>query len=521
MALQDRVCRQGCLRPCAFLLAALGLLLRLYYYLRDPSIWFDEAAVMLNVLSQSYAGLLGPLEPVANGAPFFLWLEKFLVTGLGDRSWVWRLPALVASCLGVVVFVVVARRLLPPWGAVWATGLFAFSDRLLWHTAEVRPYTLDTLIAVGVVAAWLGTASWGPVKRLLLFTVLCPPLLCLSYPAVFVCAALALVLLPEVRDSGRVATWVCWGFYLGGLAITFSWLLAGPIRVQNLGERACHWGRDWVGQMPDWSHLPGALLWPFVSVFEVLRYDLRPTGGLLVVFAVVGAVWLVRNRGYRVAVLLLGPLAAVMAAACLHRYPCGCGRPILFLTPVAALLVGAAVPVILRRCWGAPGLCAPAPSGAWPRRWCAGVAGLSVLALGLAPIFVSLYRIVKPWPRPDARGAAAYVLTHRGSKDMVVINSWDQVYFYRHFDSRWQCPAARLRQRQAPEARYWVTLNTSMLDEQTGREGVIGKGPWNVCAEREFGQLLVLLLERGDRLPDPARETNCGNELSRRKCMGP
>jgi hypothetical protein len=452
---------------------------------------------MLNVLSKSYGGLLGPLEHAANGPPLYLWLEKCLVTGLGDYPWVWRLPALVASCLGVVVFVVVARRLLSPWGAVWAIGLFAFSDRLLWHTAEVRPYTIDVLVAAGVVAAWSWTGSWGPVKRLLLFTALCPPLLCLSYPAVFVCSALALVLLLDVRHSRRVATWLCFGCYLAALALTASWLATGPIRVQTLGMRVHGFEEAWIRQMPDWSSMAGVLLWPLVSVFEVLRYDLRPTGGMLGICAAGGAVWIIRNRGYRVALLLLGPLLAAMAAAYLHRYPCGCNRPILFLTPAAALLVGAAVPVVLRRGWGDPAPGAAAFPGVWLRRWCARLAGLTVLTLVLTPIFVSLYHIVKPWRRPDARGAAAYVLSHRRGDDMVVINAWDQLYFYRRFDPRWQCSTERLRQWEGTETRYWVTLNTSMLDDQLGRECVIGKGPWKVCAEKEFGELLVLLLERG------------------------
>ncbi|MGH7192608.1 MAG: hypothetical protein ACREJM_03635, partial [Candidatus Saccharimonadales bacterium] len=43
-----------------FLLVGLGL--RLYHYLRCPSLWHDEAALVVNVLDKSFGELLGPLR---------------------------------------------------------------------------------------------------------------------------------------------------------------------------------------------------------------------------------------------------------------------------------------------------------------------------------------------------------------------------------------------------------------------------------------------------------------------------
>src|SRR5438094_2922821 len=42
-------------------LVALGLGLRVYHYARNPSMWHDEAALVLNVLSKGFHELLGPL----------------------------------------------------------------------------------------------------------------------------------------------------------------------------------------------------------------------------------------------------------------------------------------------------------------------------------------------------------------------------------------------------------------------------------------------------------------------------
>jgi Dolichyl-phosphate-mannose-protein mannosyltransferase len=192
---QDGAAARRRLQLLAVVVLTAGLCLRLYHYLSDPSIWFDEAVLMLNVEGKGYAGLLGPLDDAANGPPLFLWLEKGLLTALGDHPWAWRLPAVTASCLGLLLFFFVARRVLSPAGLVWAVGLFALSDRVLWHTVEVRPYTIDALVAVGVLAAWLWTEGWPAARRILLFAALSPFLLCLSYPAAFVSAGPALLLL--------------------------------------------------------------------------------------------------------------------------------------------------------------------------------------------------------------------------------------------------------------------------------------------------------------------------------------
>ncbi|HVS38295.1 MAG TPA: hypothetical protein VMS17_22245, partial [Gemmataceae bacterium] len=493
MLLQNEPGRPARLHVFVLLLAALGLLLRLYCYFCDPSIWFDEAALMLNVLDKSYSGLLGPLEYAANGPPLFLWLEKSLVGWLGDSSWTWRLPALAASCLSLILFVPVAWRVSAPEGAVWAVGLFAFSQRVLWHTVEVRPYTIDVLVAVGVMAAWLYTASWGPVKRLLLAAVLCPLLMCLSYPAVFVCSALALVLLLEIRNSRRAAVWLSYGVYLAGQALTLFWLLRGPVRFQNEGMRASGFEDAWIRQMPDWSTPAGAARWPFMALFEALRYDLHPTGGLLLICAVFGAGWVIRSRGRRLALLVFGPLAAVMAAACLHRYPCGQGRPILFLTPAACLAIGAAVPVLLRWCWDGFARSGQLLVWATPRNWGGRTAGVILASLALSPMLACLYCIAVPQPRPDGRGAAAYILSHRRCDDWVAIDSWDQLYFYRRFDPCWLCPTQRLLKGEEAQSRCWLTINTMMSNYEADEQALTGRQSWDICERKQFGPLIVLL----------------------------
>src|SRR5262245_5623277 len=114
-------------RPVWWLVAA-GLALRLCHYLRDPSVWHDEAALILNVLGKGFGALLGPLFFAEAGPPLFLWAERAAALALGDSPLALRLFPFAASCAALVGFAVIACRLLPRGAAPWAVLLFTCSD---------------------------------------------------------------------------------------------------------------------------------------------------------------------------------------------------------------------------------------------------------------------------------------------------------------------------------------------------------------------------------------------------------
>ena len=95
-------------------LVALGLALRSYHYLRGASVWQDEAAAVVNVLSHGFIELLGPLSFHEAAPPLFLWLEKAVSLTLGDGEYALRLPAFLVSCAAMILLAWVAARLLEP-----------------------------------------------------------------------------------------------------------------------------------------------------------------------------------------------------------------------------------------------------------------------------------------------------------------------------------------------------------------------------------------------------------------------
>src|SRR6478609_6762568 len=83
--------------------AAAGVGLRAFHFVRDPSMWHDEAALVLNVLQKRFGELLGPLRFAEAAPPLFLWIERAVSLSLGDTSLALRFVPFIASCLVVAL----------------------------------------------------------------------------------------------------------------------------------------------------------------------------------------------------------------------------------------------------------------------------------------------------------------------------------------------------------------------------------------------------------------------------------
>src|SRR5207245_9626243 len=84
------------------LVIVVAIAVRTFHFARDPSMWHDEAALVLNVLQKSFGELLGPLRFAEAAPPLFLWVERGVILSLGDSTCAVRLAPFAASCLVVV-----------------------------------------------------------------------------------------------------------------------------------------------------------------------------------------------------------------------------------------------------------------------------------------------------------------------------------------------------------------------------------------------------------------------------------
>ncbi len=459
-------------RACAWLyaLVALGLALRLYHYGRNPALWHDEAATLLNVLRKDFGELLGPLYASATGPPLFLWVQKCALLAFGDGLYALRLFSLLASCAGLVLFARFAGRSLAPLGAAAAVMLVACSDRLLWHAAEARHYSSDFLLAVSLLALLGLTTSWSAARRAHLFALLAPMVIFASYPGVFLCGGVLGAIWPALRRERRWGAAILLGVVI---ALAFAAFYFVTIRAQRSGPMDAAWAH----LFPDWQRPWTWPWWAAHSTVGVFDYIARPIGGVLLVAALIGSVRLWRTGPRELVLFAVTPMVLAMAAGLLKSYPYTGARTMVFAMPALLLLIGHGIDGV----------------AAWrPRGRVFGSLALGVLIIPLAATLgFAIFRVVQPWSRAETDAASAYVLTHRQPNEPVTANHLEYEYYFRHlgpvFGPEMELPATN------DAKRVWVVVTGR--DRRLRDELVVAKfAQWRTISRREFARTSVLLV---------------------------
>jgi hypothetical protein len=334
----------------AAVLCAVGAILRILVYAEQRSLWFDEAALALNIVGRGFAGLLRPLDNLQAAPPLFLWLSRVAVLIGGENEWTLRLLPLVAGIASAPLMWRVARRILDPIPALFAVGLIALSPPLVHHAAEAKPYAVDTFVSLVLLdralavsrtlaspAAWWTLGMAGAVA------------LTLSTPAPFVLAGVGTFLLIESvknRDAASVrrsltvaASWVA--VMLALVATVFRPLVGEQSEI----GRFMHWYWATNFLTPDPPGLPAkisALVWSVLT--DTFLGGSAPRGAttMLAVMVALGVAVLVIDRRRAVVVLLAIPALCIVVASALRIYPLA-QRLALFLVPMSAIVVAASL----------------------------------------------------------------------------------------------------------------------------------------------------------------------------------
>jgi hypothetical protein len=451
-----------------WLAVAVGVILRIIPWARNPPLWQDEAALVLNVLHFDCPGFFGPLIHHQAAPPLFLCLERITFLTVGDSELALRVPVLLLGGLSLVLFALLARRILDPVPAALATGLFAVSDRLIWHTTEVKPYAIDALVAVLVAWGYVRTRHWPLAPQCGVWAVVLPFLVWLSYPTCFVAGGLLLALVPDAVRGRWAERTALLGLCLV-VAAAFATLALGPAHAQRDAALSDYW----VAQLADWNRPLKVPVWAVAATLEVDRYALLPLGQALAPLAIVGAIRMGRTDG-RLLTVLLAPAGLTLLAALLGKYPYGGGRVDVFLAPGFILLVAAGVP----------------PVWVWLRFWPLRLALVAILAL---PFGQTVFRTAVPWVRPDFREPVAFVFEHAPPTDAISGDHWETLYYTRRQPDRYM-PLADIARRRP--ARVWVITGT----DPGVVESVLSQVPpeWHRVELRDFTATTAVLMERRD-----------------------
>jgi hypothetical protein len=453
---------------CVSLAITLGALLRLVLYLRNRSLWYDEALLALNILHRPFVGLLDTLD-YHQGAPIgFLLLEKLATKIGGGSEFVLRFVPLLFGIGALFLFSQVARACLSRRAAPLAILLFAINEPLIYYSSEVKQYSCDvaiTLFLLWAIARFL--PSEMRIRSFCEIGLLGAAALWFSYPASFLLAGSSVVLLVAVwRKSSAYLIRVVWIFTPWGISFALLYLLS----LRGLGE-------DRV--LTDFWHnyFPPPIFWSRETVQWLADRGLTVLGDPRCLATVLsGALFaagcggLILKRKGDLVWLISSACFMTLLASYLHKYPFA-GRLLLFAVPIA--LLGVAEGAI----WLADTIL-----------WRSSVARFGLVVMVLAqPVWLVTHSVISPRRPDDIKPAIDYVLAHQQAGDVVYVYSQAQYQFRYYADLRHltlnvhfgancaeapSCYKADLDSLRKPR-RVWVLFSHILVREQTDEEQIV------------------------------------------------
>ena len=381
----------------AWVLIALGALLRLRAYLHFRALWIDESLVALNVTHRSAGGLLHPLDYAQAAPGGWLLLERLMVNLFGGSEYSLRFVPFVGAVALLPLFYWLLRRLAGPRAGLIGLGLVSFSSYFIYYGAELKPYSTDSLVSVILLVVFVQASQrqWD-ARAVLYFSLTGAIAIWFAFTAVFVVGALSAfalitMLLHHRRSAaGRVAggsmLWLASfaGSYLTSVGTTSGNADLQSSWVDSYLQIPPHSLHDvlWVRHIPELFRLLGRP--EYASVDSLFQHAMIVVGLILTGLLI----WRRRPLG----LLFLAPLAVMLIASAAHKYPLT-PRLMMFYVPFLALLIAV----------GSDELASRALDGR-PRVQRRLIGSVGLVLLFALPVFGSVATAIHPTQTEEVRG---------------------------------------------------------------------------------------------------------------------
>jgi hypothetical protein len=402
-----------------YVLVAIGILLRVVQYASNRSLWIDEAALALNLIQKGLTNLAGPLDFNQAAPVGFLLTEGIAARVLGFSEYALRLFPLICGLLSIPAFAWLARRMLARAAAPLAILLFVVADGLVYYSSELKPYETDVAAALGLLIAGVLVTEHAErltVKWSLALALSGVGFLALSFPAVFIIAALTVTLVTWLAVNGGRAPSV-------PAAITvLSWIITSiaivsfaAAKVRSVRESFALQSHSFLGITGHSSPLhavnvigtqiAGAIGLPQERPFNHVEK-------LAVLCAIAGAVAVLCRKPVHFSMLVI-PFPLLLAASALDVYPIS-QRTELFLIPAVLLLIAEGVYQLV--CWA-------------PTRARILVAPVLAAVIAVGPVWGAGKHLIHPRKHEEVRPVLEFVRDHWHLGDSLYVHYGTQSAF--------------------------------------------------------------------------------------------
>ena len=395
-------------------LIIIGVILRLEHYLENRALWLDEAYVGVQLTGASFIDVL-TFKPYLSSQPqqplLFSLISKISAFVFGNNEYAYRLLPLVASIVSLILFYRLIKLYLTPKVVPIALGLFVFCERLVYFSAELKPYSSDvaTNLVLLLVAIWVFNKKIEIKKCTVLLYVGIAAML-FWHVSVFALAPIGLFLIINAKLDGRkpifsMAIKVCilWIICFVNL---YKLCFSGMLQNQQFIE-----GNILMAPHPRWSI--ETIAWFFKTFIALFK---NPVGihypYLGVILCVVGGVCIFREKRQDFILFVL-PLTLAFLAGFLHKYPSG-ERFLLFFIPVIFLFIAKAIEYIAFK----------------KSKMAVLLAAILVVVLFYSPVKKSSYYFFNDRPEEQSRQVMNYLKKNYRDGDYILMNVSAQFPFW-------------------------------------------------------------------------------------------
>ena len=316
-------------------LLAIGIILRIWQYAVNRSLWLDEAMLALNLVQRTFVGLLQPLDYYQAAPMLFLFIQKAIITVLGNSEYALRLFPLMAGILSLFLMYKTAKKYLQGTAVYIALALFCFNASLIYYSSENKQYASDVMFAlILLLVAHPLLQDYAKTRDYILLTCAGLVSMWLSYPSVFVMTGIGITLMARQifrKDQPQLlllgVTFLFW-------LISFSFLYFISLRyTAGNSLMTTYWSSSFM-PMPPWNN------WGWFSIALEESFH-NPLGLSFVAFSAVllliGCISIFLRK-WTIGLALVLTIMTTLVASGLQKYPFG-GRLILFLVPIIFLLI--------------------------------------------------------------------------------------------------------------------------------------------------------------------------------------
>lgn len=456
--------------------ALVGVLLRVAFWFRGDSYWADEAFLLTNLLEGSYRSVaFGAMDlwtraPQA-APPLFAWGVKGATEVWGRNELGVRALPMLSACAVMVVYPLLARRVMSPAAAALTTALLALCPRLVDSAGNLKQYAGDALATTLILLVAVGVrAGMTPTARLGWASAAAAVLVWFSHPVVFVFAGvvLAFVVVQGIGWRGVLMTLPAWAS-AGAMYLLSARVQASPVFFEYWADSFVPWGRPWA--------VPG-----FVLAVAWGHFDRVGDGaGVLLLTALLpaaGWVWVRAGKGtppwgvpdreqLMVWAACVSILGALFVAGALGQFPLRPARLSLFAIP-ACLVAGGVGLDLLARVWGGRGRLA------W---W------VLVIPIGLG-VWEAVEKVSGANSVADVRGALLHADKSKRPEEAVLLLETPMLALVELYRPEWLTQPGGVRRVEEGDTvevtggpggtRFWIVLAVDRRRQREAHQKVAG-----------------------------------------------